>query len=332
MAYTANLYGLPIITSYEQAKRWFDKTPKPPRSKKWNDHERPLKNSTAWHYRLERGANDAYFDVCLYHTKMIRYIKPDQFGYRLVYIRGYDSRTSRKFLARNISGSYGGEVASYVGEDNGVIRECVVPFSHIVHFHYKREHPEINHNGMLFSAMLKFNPAGQLVVSESDHIPVYKRVVSKARKQERAEFRKQIETIKLLALYRLDTYRANAQWEYRSPFRPSIATKDINNLQRTLRVSELDEELEFILTDVEQSVFDNVYSVYLNTNDLIEGTRWSMRGQSLRDSPEALASNITDKQFLAAFERALLKAVRLDTPDSLEPLPKFAALPRKFFW
>jgi hypothetical protein len=72
--------------------------------------------------------------------------------------------------------------------------------------------------------------------------------------------------------------------------------------------------------------------VYLNTNDLIEGTRWSMRGQSLRDSPEALASNITDKQFLAAFERALLKAVRLDTPDSLEPLPKFAALPRKFFW
>ena len=332
MAYTANLHDLPTITSYEQAKKWFDKTPKPPRSKKWNDHERPLKNSTAWHYRLERGGNDAYFDVCLYHTKMIRYLKPDQFGYRLVYIRGYDSQTSRKFLARNTTGSYGGEVASYVGNDNGVIKEYVVPFNHHVHFHYKREHPEINHNGMLFSAMLKFSPTGHLVVSESDHIPVYRMVVSKTRKQERAEFRKQIETIKLLALYRLDTYRANAQWEYRSPFRASLATKDINDLQRTLRVSEMDEELEFILTDVGQSVFDNVYSVYLNTNDLILGSPWSIGGQSLRNSPKALASNITDKQFLAAFERALLKAVRLDTPDLLEPLPKFAALPRKFFW
>lgn len=329
MAFSANVWALPAITSYEQAKKWFDKTPKPPRSKKWNDHERPLRNVSAWHYRLERGANDAYFDVCLYHTKMIRYLKPDQFGYRLVYIRGYDSQTSRKFLARNISGSYGGEVASYVGDDS---KHYVVPFNHHVHFHYKREHPEINHNGMLFSAMLKFSPAGQLVVSESDHIPVYKRVVSKARKQERAEFRKQIETIKLLALYRLDTYRANASWEYRRPFKISLAAKDIGDLQRALRVSEMDEQLESILTDVGQSVFDNVYSVYLINNDLIVGNRWSMHGQSLRDSPEALASNITDKQFLAAFERALLKAVRLDTPDSLEPLPKFAALPRKFFW
>jgi hypothetical protein len=329
MAFTANLSGLPIITSYEQAKKWFDKTAKPPRSVKWNDHERPLKNVSAWHYRLERGVNEAYFDVCLYHTKMIRYLKPDQFGYRLVYIRGHNSQTSRKFLARNVSGSYGGEVASYVGEDS---KQCVVPFSHIVHKHYKRNHEEIKHGDELFSAMLKFNPAGQLVVSESDHIPVCRRVVSKERKQERAEFRKQIETIKLLALYRLDTYRANAQWEYRSPFKASVATKDIGDLQRALRVSELDEELEFILTDVGQSVFDNVYSVYLNKNDLIEGTRWSIRGQSLRNSPKALASNITDKQFLAAFERALLKAVRLDAPDTYEPLPKFAELPRKFFW
>jgi hypothetical protein len=94
----------------------------------------------------------------------------------------------------------------------------------------------------------------------------------------------------------------------------------------------MDEQLESILTDVGQSVFDNVYSVYLINNDLILGSRWSMSGQSLRDSPKALASNITDKQFLAAFERALLKAVRLDAPDTYEPLPKFAELPRKFFW
>jgi hypothetical protein len=329
MAFTANIHALPAITSYEQAKKWFDKTAKPPRSVKWNDHERPLKDVSAWHYRLERGVNEAYFDVCLYHTKMIRYLKPDQFGYRLVYIRGDNSKTSRKFLARNVSGSYGGEVASYVGEDN---KQCVVPFSHIVHKHYKRNHEEIRHGNELFSAMLKFNPAGQLVVSESDHIPVCRRIVSKERKQERAEFRKQIETVKLLALYRLDTYRANASWDYRGAFSKSIAANDINDLQRTLRISEIDEELEFILTDVGQSVFDNVYSVYLNNNDLILGSRWSIGGQSLRNSPKALASNITDKQFLAAFERALLKAVRLDTPDDYEALPKFAELPRKFFW
>jgi hypothetical protein len=75
-----------------------------------------------------------------------------------------------------------------------------------------------------------------------------------------------------------------------------------------------------------------LYSTYLTTNDLIVGNRWSINGHSLRDSPQALASNITDKQFLAALERALLKAVSLDTPDKLEALPKFAGLPRKFFW
>ena len=271
MAFSANVWALPAIASYEQAKKWFDKTPKPPRSKKWNNHERPLKNVSSWHYRLERGEDDAYFDVCLYHTKMIRYLKPDQHGYRVVYIRGYDSLTSRKFIARNVMGCYGGQVASFMGEDG---KQYVVPFSHVVHKHYRRDHPEIKHEDELFSAMLTFTSTGKLVVSASDHIPVHKRVVSDERRQQRAAFRKQIEVIKLLATYRLDSYRENAQWESRSSFRKSLATKEINNLQRTLRISELDEQIEFILNELGQVVFDNLYSTYLTNNDLISGSRY----------------------------------------------------------
>ena len=329
MAFSANVWALPAITSYEQAKKWFDKTPKPPRSKKWNNHERPLKNVSAWQYRLERGEDDAYFDVCLYHTKMIRYLKPDQHGYRVVYIRGYDTLTSRHFIARNVAGCYGGQVASFTGEDG---KQYVVPFNHHVWNHYKRNHPEIKHGDELFSAMLTFTSTGRLVVSASDHIPVHKRVVSDERRQERAAFRKQIEVIKLLATYRLDSYRENAQWEARSSFGKSLATKEINNLQRALRINELEEQTEFILNELGQLVFDNLYSTYLTNNNLISGSRYSMRGMSLRDSSEAHATNITVKQFLAALERALLKAVRLDEPDTLEALPKFAELPRKFFW
>jgi hypothetical protein len=260
---------------------------------------------------------------------MIRYLKPDQHGYRIVYIRGYDSLTSRKFIARNVMGCYGGQVASFTGEDG---KQYVVPFNHVVHKHYRRNHPEIKHENELFSAMLTFTSTGKLVVSASDHIPVHKRVVSDERRQERAAFRKQIEVIKLLATYRLDSYRENAQWDSRRSFSKSLATKEINNLQRTLRISELEEQTEFILNELGQLVFDNLYSTYLTNNDLISGSRYSMRGMSLRDSPEAHASNITAKQFLAALERALLKAVRLDEPDTLEALPKFAELPRKFFW
>jgi len=151
-------------------------------------------------------------------------------------------------------------------------------------------------------------------------------------KEDRRYFRKQIEVIKLLATYRLDSYRENAQWDSRRSFSKSLATKEINNLQRTLRISELEEQTEFILNELGQLVFDNLYSTYLTNNDLISGSRYSMRGMSLRDSPEAHASNITTKQFLAALERALLKAARLDEPDTFEALPKFAELPRKFFW
>jgi hypothetical protein len=325
MGFTANFNQVHAIHHYADADWFFNKIT-PVKSPKWDKHERPLGRRSAWHYRLERGQDAAYYDVCLYHTKMIRYVKPDQFGYREVYIRGHDTNTSRSFLAHNIHQCYNGHGARFTDTENTV---RFVPFSPRVK--YREEHP--------FSARLVFDPNGRLVVERSEHLPIYRTTVTTEQREGRAAIRQQMKTINMIAALRMDTYRANAEWEETRAYRKTLATRTINNLKHFVQKYGNDlNDADFvtsILEDLGQKVFDNLYSHYLTKNDLIVGTRWSMGGQRLRDSASALATNITVKQFTAALERAVMQVFSLDGKDGREAYPDFlpsSDVPKKFFW
>jgi len=322
MGFTANFNLVHAIHHYADADWFFNKIA-PVKSAKWNKHERPLGRRSAWHYRLERGQDAAYYDVCLYHTKMIRYVKPDQHGYREVYIRGHDSNTSRSFLAHNIHRCYNGQGARFTDTENTV---RFVPFSPYTH-------------RADWSARLVFDPNGRLVVERSEHLPIYRATVTPEQREARAALRQQMKTINMIAALRMDTYRANAEWEEVSAYHKTLAARTINNLRHDVHKHGYDlNDADFVTSVLEnlgQKVFDNLYSHYLTKNDLIVGTRWSMGGQRLRDSACALATNITVKQFTAALERAVMQVFRLDGKDGREAYPDFmpsSDVPKTFLW
>lgn len=83
---------------YAMAKDRWHKTPLP-RGKYWDPNARPLDNPRKHHYRIEQGADEAYYDVCLYSTVMARFHKPAADGWRVQY-NYHNSNTSHNFMWR----------------------------------------------------------------------------------------------------------------------------------------------------------------------------------------------------------------------------------------
>lgn len=89
---------LPYIRNYTEAHNHFIDTKKPPRSKKWDENERPLKNVSAYHYRLIRHRGGEFYDVVLYNTTMARFYKPTAEGHERRLYMGHYSQTSTSFM------------------------------------------------------------------------------------------------------------------------------------------------------------------------------------------------------------------------------------------
>lgn len=93
------IHSIAFPHSWEQADKLFEKPA--PRGASWRAHQRPLYNNRSWHYRVERGDDGAYYDLCLFRTSMIRYHKPYGDGTHRVDVRGHNSNASWEFLWRN---------------------------------------------------------------------------------------------------------------------------------------------------------------------------------------------------------------------------------------
>lgn len=94
-----NVTNLPYIRNYEAALAHWERTPQP-KAGKWEPYQRPLDTDPGgkrkWHYRIERH-HDAAFEICLYHTVMARYEKPEG-DTRVVCYAGDSRSTSTQFM------------------------------------------------------------------------------------------------------------------------------------------------------------------------------------------------------------------------------------------
>lgn len=145
--------------SWQEADKLFEKPA--PRGAAWRDYQRPLYNNRSWHYRVERGDDGAYYDLCLYHTSMIRYHKPYGDGTHRVEVRGYNSTASWEFLWRN-----GFSRVTPVGGR-------LLPLSR-------------NPKKGLFSASLLYE-GSKVLFEDSYHDPAFTRYSTKEDKEKRAE-------------------------------------------------------------------------------------------------------------------------------------------------
>lgn len=148
--------ALPYIRSFAEADIYWHKTKKPPRSKKWEEWQRPLKNTSSHHYRIEKHGD--VYDLVLYRTVMARYFKPDSNGRELRQYIGHDSLTSRGFMSDVLGVSYFSRRHTTDG------RVVYMPV------------PTVPLRGMEFSCQAWFTADGRLIVETSSHTPLFKKV------------------------------------------------------------------------------------------------------------------------------------------------------------
>lgn len=200
--------NLPYIRNYAEANAWFNKTAKPFRSKKWSEHERPLRNTSSWHYRIEKG--DGFYDVCLYYTVLARFYAPQGNIERRCY-RGHTSMTSLGFM-RDVLG-----VTEFCRRDTTDGREVFMPVMCRT----------MDSSDFSVDAVFIDN---KLDVAQSKHTPIYKRVSHDDDKYERKMVKAAFEPLFALCVMQMQVweqtthadfntagafYSANITWQHK---------------------------------------------------------------------------------------------------------------------
>lgn len=195
--FTPSLHRLPCLYNYEKAHTYFTKTSRPPRSQRWAENQRPLKDVRSHHYRIETGRDNIghYYDLMLYSTAMARYYEPtivDGKQHERRMYRNYPSTTSAQFLLSVVDFRRQQSVPTTDGY------HCIAPV-------YTKTLPDSR-----FSLDAVFID-GKLDVANSRHTPHYKYVSNDDDKQRRAVMRERLNVYVMLAVLRMPEFEQNAQ-------------------------------------------------------------------------------------------------------------------------
>lgn len=186
--------ALPYIRNWAEADAYFNKTKKPPRSKKWAEYQRPLKNASSWHYRIEKHGD--MYDLCLYHTVMARYHKPTEGGSELRQYMGHDSQTSKGYMWDVLGVSYFSKKCTTDG------RVVFMPI------------PTVALPGSEFSCHAWFNANGDLLVDSSEHTPLFKRVSGDDDKHMRKVIKAKFDPLLTLCAMRIPEFENTLQADF----------------------------------------------------------------------------------------------------------------------
>jgi hypothetical protein len=162
MGFSISTYNLASIKSYEEADAHFNNTPKP-RTTRWLEHQRPLKNTRFTHLALEKGHLNgvAYYDCRLYDTPLVRYFEPNDKGERAVWLAYHHAQSSSRFTA-HMGWWNGKQVHDDQNQPANIVYATSTGGAERVW-------------GDSFTCKLLFNSDNRLVRDKSAHIPVFRR-------------------------------------------------------------------------------------------------------------------------------------------------------------
>ena len=308
------------IRNYAAAERHFNETkPVKSRTGTWDSDERPLRRRSQHHYRLKHGTWQGrnFYDLVHYETTLIRYWEPFDNGDAVVSLLHHGSISSRSFMAAH---------------HWYALKKFDTATSELVYAGVCGAHGTLNlwfdgkegAFGKCFSTHLVLTPEGRLDTTASVMVPVAAPMVSEHRKGLRGAVRKEIAVIKDILLMQFDRLleRDNLSYSLGQPFSESKAVNTaewslINDLlSEKAYGSGITSEEEVTLTHALIDIANDVYDTLASRIAYSEGTikpRWKLRANP--NATTEPATKPTFDQFIKAYERVIMGAVRLDKPD-----------------
>ena len=307
---------LPYIRNYAEAKRWWDTHTKPPRSRKWEDYQRPLYNTASKHYRLETMSPDEYIDVVLYHTVMARYYKPTPDGKQRRLYMGDGTITSRSFMCDVVGVNPWGN-AEHTSDGGTVIAPI-----------YCRSF--MSDGGHGFSADFMFDADNKLIVNESQHTKHWRRVSNENDKVERRVVRDMFSVYLDLAMLRLPEFEAHVDIDRNAgmPFGRADSWKDnqgVHDMYQAMLRGELPEQDAIDkFFEVARSAFNTLASKRAYNQDDFNMENWYSKKQGIVHNTYAdLKKPITGADLRKALEGKVIKICGANKQTGHLPIPQF---------
>lgn len=311
-----NAYHCSRVRGYPEAVRHFDQRG-PVKSKRWQNHERPLISTTEVWYKNVKGLGpDDYYELVYGRdTPVIRYFKPEENGdYRVwLALAGWGSRNAWNFL--DIHGW---------GWNKRYDTTCEQKVMTPLHSVAKEAYQGIPAG---WHSCLTFNKSGLLILEKSNHRPAYTRKSSAGDKEARSGARRALDTTLDLLVLRTPSFHASAEVSSRMGRAfGGLSTWSFRHLEEAVAgavaTGEVDDELLEILLPFAQQVYNVSLSKVWYTAE-----RSYVSGNDLVLMPE-----VASEKFRKALQGALLRHSGLMKPHENVELPKFLTeLPKKWF-
>ena len=315
--------------TYQSAQDQFNKTKKPPRSKKYNEYQRPLRRVNESHLMLQKDAHSYVYKIN--GVDVVRVYEPNDQGDYEVAVIGlygtYDIQLQYKF-----TGYYNGKALNTTA--NELVRLPLNP-------HYRDQ-------GKDFSALLTYNSSDQLIVEKSWHADIYRLASDEGDKQTRKDIKKELDAYVTLQMFKLPTLKDNVNLSASmgKPFGESRLGYAVqSDMMRAMQNRPLPLESQSFMQsfdEVAQDCFDmlaskKIYNADSYGNLFYKLGNWQ-RQQNPADADDAqekaddIVAEITADEFKKSLIAKLMSFAGLAKGTQSVALPQFSkSLPRTYY-
>jgi hypothetical protein len=317
------------MRTYQQVADLFEKTKKPPRSKKYSEAQRPLRRVSEAHLMLQ--ADNHSFVYIINGVEVARFFEPNEQGEYEVAVRGLYNTNDINLMWR-FTGLFNGMNLTTTTGDT-----VKIPLNP----RYKDQDKE-------FSAFLTFNSSDQLVVEKSWHADIYRLESTADDKQKRKDIKTELDAYVTLQLFKLPTLKENCKPSdsMGRPFGESnlhyAVQQSMTSAMRSLPLPLESQSFMETFDKVAQDCFDMLVSkkVYaIDDGRLFYKVRGYWGGSSnpsdradAQEQIDDIADSVTPEEFKKSLIARLMGFAGLSKGSKSMALPQFAnTLPRTYY-
>ena len=316
------------MINYEHAHNLYNKTKKPPRSKKYAENQRPLRRVGEDHLMLQKDSHSYMYRF--YNKEVMRLYEPNELGEYEVAIKGVYGNTSLDLAWKFLGISSSVTLTTTTGD------QVRVPLNS----KYKEQDKE-------FSAFLTFDSSHKLIVEKSWHADIYKLVSTDDDKQKRKDLKKELDAYVTLQMFKLPTLRdncnpiesmgapfgeSNLNWSYKDAMRNAL-----NNLPLPNDSTSFMETFDYVAQDVfdmvaSKKVYNHDHSLFWKAKGRYYGAKDPAEQADAKEQIEDITNAITPEEYKKSLVARLISYANLTKGTKSVALPQFAnTLPRTYY-